>query len=167
MKNRLLLSNCESANQKSKYDIVKILNGKVISIMISDWKKSHLQNTRLDDKEGGKTGSTQHKEITETGDIWLLRNGCYFWVFIYIYGNTFYYTSLSVFLFKTMTVVLLFRPKINCMTIPPVVLVKNCRTIPLCGNFSNHISRTFLIHSSHWFKLNDVMQILRLFHCAS
>jgi hypothetical protein len=32
--------------------------------------------------------------------------------------------------------------------------VKNCRTIyiPLCGNFSNHISRTFLIHSSHWFK---------------
>jgi hypothetical protein len=29
-------------------------------------------------------------------------------------------------------------------------------TISLCVNFSNHISRTFLNHSSHWFKLNDV-----------
>ena len=58
-----------------------------------------------------------------------------------------------------MTVVLLFHLKINCMTIPPVEPVKNCRTIPPCGKFSNHISRTFLIHSSHWFKLNDVMQV--------
>ena len=67
-----------------------------------------------------------------------------------------------------MTVVLLFHPKINCMTIPPVVPVKHCRTIPLCGNFSNHISRTFLIYSSRWFKLNDVMQVvLGPFHCAS
>ena len=62
-----------------------------------------------------------------------------------------------------MTVVLLLHPKINCMTIPPVVPVKNCRTIPLCGNFSNHISQTFLNHSYHWFKLNDVMQVLRFF----
>ena len=66
-----------------------------------------------------------------------------------------------------MTVVLLLHPKINCMTITPVVLVKNCRTIPPCGNFSNHISRTFLNHLSHWFKLNDVMQVLGLFQCAS
>ena len=73
-----------------------------------------------------------------------------------------YYTSLSFFLYKNMTVVLLVHPKINCMTIPPVVPVKNIRTIPLCGNFSNHISRTFLNHSSHWFKLNDVMQVLWL-----
>jgi hypothetical protein len=50
------------------------------------------------------------------------------------------------------------HPKINCMTIPPVVPVKNCRTISLCGNFSNHLSLTFLIHSSHWFKLNDVIK---------
>ena len=66
-----------------------------------------------------------------------------------------------------MTVVLLFHPKINCMTIPPVVPVKNCRTIPLCGNFSNHICRTFLIHSFDWFKLNDVMKVLGSFHCVS
>jgi hypothetical protein len=78
-----------------------------------------------------------------------------------------YYTSLSFFLYKNMTVVLLFHPKINCMTIPPVEPVKNCRTIPPCGKFSNHTSRTFLIHSFHWLKLNDVMQVLGLFHCAS
>ena len=66
-----------------------------------------------------------------------------------------------------MTAVLILHPKINCMTIPPVVLVKNCRTIPLCGNFSNHISQTFLNHLSHWFKLNDVMEVLEPFHCAS
>ena len=78
-----------------------------------------------------------------------------------------YYTSLSFFLYKNMTVVLLFHPKINCMTIPPVEPVKNCRTIPPCGKFSNHTSRTFLIHSFHWFKLNDFMQVLGLFHCAS
>ena len=65
-----------------------------------------------------------------------------------------YYGSLSFFLYKNMTVVLLLHPKINCMTIPLVVPVKIFRTIPLCGNFSNHISRTFLNHSSHWFKLN-------------
>jgi hypothetical protein len=76
------------------------------------------------------------------------------------FDKTFYYTSLSFFLYKNMTVILLLHPKINCMTIPPVVPVKNFRTIPLCGNFSNHISRTFLSHSSHWFKLNDVMQVL-------
>ena len=79
----------------------------------------------------------------------------------------YYYTSLSFFLYKNITVVLLFHPKINRMTIPPVVPVKNCRTIPLCGNFSNHISRIFLIHSFDWFKLNDVMQVLGRFHCAS
>ena len=56
-----------------------------------------------------------------------------------------------------MTVVLLFHPKIKSMTIPPMVPVKNCRTIPPCGNFSNHISQTFLNHSSLWFKSNDVM----------
>ena len=78
-----------------------------------------------------------------------------------------YYTPLSFFLYKNMTVVLLLHPKINCMTILPVVSVKNFRTIPLCGNFSNHISRTLLNHSSHWFKLNDVMQVLGLFHHAS
>ena len=66
-----------------------------------------------------------------------------------------------------MTVVLLLHRKINCMTITPVVPVKHFRIIPLCGNFSNHISRTFLNHSSHWFKLDDVMQVLGLFHCAS
>ena len=68
-----------------------------------------------------------------------------------------YYTSLSFFLYKNMTVVLLLHPKINCMTIPPVVPIKNCRAIPLCDNFSNHISRTVLNHSSHWFKLKDVI----------
>ena len=56
-----------------------------------------------------------------------------------------------------MTVVLLLHPKINCVTIPPVVPVKHFRTIPLCGNFSNHISGTLLNHLSHWFKLNDVI----------
>jgi hypothetical protein len=66
-----------------------------------------------------------------------------------------------------MTVVLLLNPKINYMTIPLVVPVKNVRTIPPCGNFSNHISRTFLNHSSHWFKLNDVMQVLGLLHCMT
>ena len=49
-----------------------------------------------------------------------------------------------------MTVVLLLHPKINWMNIPPV---KIFMTIPLCGNFSNHISHTFLNHSFHWFKL--------------
>ena len=62
-----------------------------------------------------------------------------------------------------MTVVLLLNPKIYS----PVVPVKYFGTIPLCGNFSNHISRTFLNHLSHWFKLNDVMQVLGLFHCAT
>ena len=66
-----------------------------------------------------------------------------------------------------MTVFLLLHPKINYMTIPPMVPVNFFRTIPLCGNFSNHFSRTFLKHSSHWFKLNDIMQVLELFHCAS
>ena len=68
----------------------------------------------------------------------------------------YYYTSLSFFLYKNMTVVLLLNPKINYMTIPPVVPVIFFRTIPPCGNFSNHITRTFLNHSTHWFKLNDV-----------
>jgi hypothetical protein len=68
----------------------------------------------------------------------------------------YYYTSLSFFLYKNMTVVLPLHPKINLMTIPPVVPVKQFRTIPPCGNFSNHISQTFLNHSSHWFQLNDV-----------
>jgi hypothetical protein len=53
-----------------------------------------------------------------------------------------------------MTVVLLLHPKINCMTIGGAG--KFVRTIPPCGNFSNHISQTFLNHSSHVFKLNDV-----------
>ena len=66
-----------------------------------------------------------------------------------------------------MIVVLLLHPKINCKAIPSVMPVKNVRTIPLCGNFSNHTSRIFLNHSSHWFKLNDVIEVLRLFHCAS
>ena len=70
------------------------------------------------------------------------------------------YTSLSFFLYKNMTVVLLLHPKIDCMTIPPVVPVNNFRTIPSCGNFSNHISWTDLNHASHCFKLNDVMQVL-------
>ena len=65
-----------------------------------------------------------------------------------------------------MTVVLLLHPKINCMTIPPMVPVKYFRTIPLYGSFSNHISRSFLNHSFHWFDLNDVMQVLGLFHSA-
>ena len=55
-----------------------------------------------------------------------------------------------------MTVVLLLHPKISCMTIPPVVPVKYFRTIPPCGNFSNHISPTFLNLSFHCSKLNDV-----------
>ena len=42
-----------------------------------------------------------------------------------------------------MTVVLLLNPKINYMTIPPVVPVKNVRTILPCGNFSNHIPKLF------------------------
>ena len=58
-----------------------------------------------------------------------------------------------------MTVVLLLHPNFNCMTIPLVVPVKIFRTIPLCGNFSNHISRTFLNHSSHWFKLNGYINV--------
>jgi hypothetical protein len=62
-----------------------------------------------------------------------------------------------------MTVILLLHPKISCMTIPLVMLVKNCRTIPPCGNFSNHISRPFRNHSSHWFRLSNVMQALRFF----
>ena len=68
-----------------------------------------------------------------------------------------------------MTVVLRLNPKINYMTIPPAVVpVKNARTIfHPCGNSSNHISRTFLNHSSHWFKLNDVMQVLGLLYCVS
>ena len=66
-----------------------------------------------------------------------------------------------------MTEVLLLHPKINCMTIPLVMLVYSLRTIPPCGNISNHIPQTFLNHSSHWLKLNDVMEVLRLFHCAS
>jgi hypothetical protein len=53
---------------------------------------------------------------------------------------------------------LLLNPKINYMNIPTVVPVKNVRTIPPCGNSSNLISQTFLNHSSHWFKLNDVMR---------
>ena len=57
-----------------------------------------------------------------------------------------------------MTIVLLFHPKINCITIPPGGQVNRLRTIPLCGNFSDNISRTFLNHSSHCFKLNDVMR---------
>jgi hypothetical protein len=65
-----------------------------------------------------------------------------------------YYTSLSFPLYKNMTVVLLLHPKINCMTIPP------------CGTFSNHISQIFQNHSSHWSKLNDVIHVLGLFHCA-
>ena len=64
----------------------------------------------------------------------------------------YYYTSVSVFLYKNMTVVLLLHPKTNCMTIPRVVPVNNFKTIPLCSNFSNRISRTFLNHSSRWFK---------------
>jgi hypothetical protein len=67
-------------------------------------------------------------------------------------------TSLSFFLYKNMTVVLLLHPKINCMTIGGAG--KFVRTIPPCGNFSNHISQTFLNHSSHWFKLNDVIKVL-------
>jgi hypothetical protein len=59
------------------------------------------------------------------------------------------------FLYKNMIVVLLLHPKINCMTIPPVVPVKSFRTIPLCGKFSNHISRTFLNHSSHVLSLRS------------
>ena len=66
-----------------------------------------------------------------------------------------------------MTVVLLVHPKINCMTIPPAPVNYSFRTIPPCGNFSNHISQTFPNQSYHWFKLNDVMQVLRLFHCAT
>ena len=77
-----------------------------------------------------------------------------------------YYTSVSFFLYKNMTVVLLLHPKINCMTVPLVVPVKILGLFP-SGNFSNDISRTFLNHSSHWFKLNDVMQVLGHFHCAS
>ena len=76
-----------------------------------------------------------------------------------------YFTIFFSF-YKNMTVVLLLHPEISCMTILPVVPVNNFRTIPLCDNFSNHISRTFLHHSYHWFKLNDVKQVLWLFHCA-
>ena len=77
------------------------------------------------------------------------------------YNNKYNYcTSLSFFLYKNMTVVLLLHPKIDCMTIPPVVPVKHFRTIRPCDNFSNHISRKFLNHSSHWLKSNDVMQVL-------
>ena len=64
-----------------------------------------------------------------------------------------------------MTVVLLLHPKINYMTIPPVV-PDNRTILPVV--ISAIISRTFLNHSSHWFKLNDVMQVLvGLCHCAS
>ena len=56
-----------------------------------------------------------------------------------------YYASLSFFLDKNMTVVLLFHHNINCMTIPLVVSGKNCRTIPLCGNFSNSVVISVII----------------------
>ena len=59
-----------------------------------------------------------------------------------------------------MTVVLLLHPIIDCMTIPPGVPVIFFRIIPPCGNFSNHISQTFLNHSSDWLKSTDVMQVL-------
>ena len=59
-----------------------------------------------------------------------------------------------------MTVVLLLHPKINAHDYSPGGAAKNVRTILPCGNFSNHISQTFLNHSSHWFKSNDVMQVL-------
>jgi hypothetical protein len=51
-----------------------------------------------------------------------------------------------------MTVVLLLHPKINCMTIHLVMQIQIFRSISPCGNFSNHISRTFLNHSSYWIK---------------
>jgi hypothetical protein len=57
-----------------------------------------------------------------TGDVAPLNVSIYWWVLLYRY-----FTNL--FLYKNMTVVLLLHPKINCMTIPPVVPVKNCRTI--------------------------------------
>jgi hypothetical protein len=89
----------------------------------------------------------------------------------HIYGNIFptcptciikyYYTSLSFFLYKSMTVVLLLHPKINCLTIFRMVPVKNCRTIPLCGNFSNNISHkctptytAWIISQMHTKKIN-------------
>jgi hypothetical protein len=72
--------------------------------------------------------------------------------------NTQKYDDSMTLYYGNMTVVLLLHPKINWMTIPPVVPVKNFRTISLYGNFSNHISQTFLSHSSHWFKLNDVIE---------
>ena len=77
--------------------------------------------------------------------------------------SVYYYNSVSFFLYKNMTVVLLLHPKIHCMTIPPVVPVNRFRTFPSCGNYSNHISRTFLNHSPHWFKLNDVIEVFKYF----
>ena len=60
-----------------------------------------------------------------------------------------------------MTVVLLLHPKINAHDYSTaVVLVNNFKTIPHCGNFSNHISRTYLNHSSQWLILSDIMQVL-------
>jgi hypothetical protein len=69
---------------------------------------------------------------------------------------TYYYTSLSFFLYKNMTVVLLLHPKINCMTIPPVVPVKNCRTIlyrkhfvvfvPLLKNWKEELGYDNIVH---------------------
>ena len=64
------------------------------------------------------------------------------------YNICIYYTSLSILLYDSYCIF-----KSTAWLFPPVVPVKNCRTIPPCGNFNNHISRTFLNHSSHWFKL--------------
>jgi hypothetical protein len=57
-----------------------------------------------------------------TGGVAPLNFSIYWWVLSYRYFTNF-------FLYKNMTVVLLLHPKINCMTIPPVVPVKICRTI--------------------------------------
>ena len=66
-----------------------------------------------------------------------------------------------------MTVVLLFHPEINYRSSPPVVPVKKCRTIPLPVVISAILFPGLFSYIHHWLKLNDVMQDLGHFHCAS
>ena len=92
-----------------------------------------------------------------SGPDWSILECPYYYRCISSCNSINYNISLFFFLYKNMTVVLLLLLKINAHDYSTaVVLVKNFKTIPPCGNFSNHISRTFLNHSSHWFKLNDV-----------
>ena len=60
--------------------------GEVISIVMSDWK-IHICKTQGSTKNKAKKKNQikPAQKILEAGDIWLLKNGCYFLVFNYVY----------------------------------------------------------------------------------